>query len=598
MKFSWFYLFASTVIAWAFSNAEAKGDREYRILDSLREQTVSGLSWSPDGAFLAYSVRRSAADEQTNSIDFYWRKSRDEISLWERGTGDTTKLNLPGDGSAGAWDMAWSEDGAYLAFLSDAEGGVNLWVWDREDKAVRQLTMDGVGRMGCEWVAITDMLCGVSETDGYQKPNYSSGGRGFGGDIDAVRDAWARAERGENTADAVDSLSFPHHPHTVFRVNPETGMTRKLGSAYLDYNRGRDFAFKPSPDGDHVVLRTNASSAFPHFIRSRSGHPGEISIVRLDGAPLDIALPSDVILSTVNWSPDGRYLGFFALNGKSLHKDVLYEGKWASLVYPDVPSREYPGGFYIVDTEDKTVRQLDLETIDLGRAAQPPKHAWLGSDRISFYTVLRDERMTEVRPRWLVLDLTGKLMDGPSDPPAEPVRPPRRGERSIAFNDDLVAFTKTENGVQRLSVKNASGAETLLELNTHMDSVRRFDQRVFSYTSANGNEAKGVITFPYDYNPKYLYPTVVDSDIGYGVHSGSRTSRLYELPEDSLESTDAATFAAAGYVYVFLSMPTNELDDVGRANLLSFSSGILPGVDWLVREGVADPDRVFLFGGE
>ena len=43
-------------------------------------------------------------------------------------------------------------------------------------------------------------------------------------------------------------------------------------------------------------------------------------------------------------------------------------------------------------------------------------------------------------------------------------------------------------------------------------------------------------------------------------------------------------------------MPTNELDDVGRANLLNFTSGILPGVDWLVREGITDPDRVFLYG--
>ena len=130
-----------------------------------------------------------------------------------------------------------------------------------------------------------------------------------------------------------------------------------------------------------------------------------------------------------------------------------------------------------------------------------------------------------------------------------------------------------------------------------MAKVRRFQQCGFSYTTANGTEAKGLITFPYGYKRARRYPTVIDSDIDYGAHPGSRSAWLYEPREDSLAYPDRATFAAAGYVYAFLSMPTSELDDVGRANLLNFTSGILPGVDWLVREGVTDPDRVFLFGG-
>ena len=673
---NFYYLyFVPVLIVSGNADAHTIGERNYQILDSLRQHSIGDLSWSPDGAFLAYSVRRSASEEKTKSADFYWRKSRDEIFLWERRSGESAKLKLLGDGLTGAWKMVWSDDGAYLAFLSDADDVVNLWVWDRSKREVRQVTKDGIGRMGCEWISLTDMVCGVSIADGYHKPNYSAGGRGFGGEIDVVRKAWALAEQGENTASAIDSLSFPLHPHAIFRVSVDAGATREFGSAYLEYNRARDFAFKASPDGAHLTLRSDSSSVYSHFIRSRIGHPADISIHQSDGAALELSipLPSDVILRTVKWSPDGRYLGFFALNRKPLHKDVLYEGKWGPLVYPFVDSREYPGQFYIIDVYARTIRKLELDAVDLGREARPPEFQWRGSDNVMFHTVTRQERLTRVTPRWITLDLNGVVADdsddlgglspslvraidgglfgilegqlvridadgqlqhvqhrGGSVPAVRLWGSASKGQgfaaadvnlvgdihsidltknavlgpfelgvdlpQFAALSSDIYAYTETKEGVDRLKLFTPSGVETLLTLNEHVAEVRRFKQRMFTYTSANGTEAKGLITFPYDYDPKRQYPTIIDSDLGYGVHGQTGTGRLYRIQEDSLEKRDAATFAAAGYVYVFLSMPTNELDDVGRADLLSFTSGILPGVDWLVREGVADPDRVYLYG--
>ena len=656
----------------SISDAIAKKQRDYQILDRLRQQTISDLSWSPDGAMLAYTLRRSVAEDTTNSIGFIWRKARDEIRLWDRHSGETMKLILPGEGSSGAWDMAWSPDGAHLTFLSNADEIINLWVWDREAGDVRRVTSSGISRTGCQWVSSTDMLCAVSDNGDYRKPNYLAGGYAIGDGIEAARSVWARAERGENTASPADSMRFDHNPHTILRVNVETGSQETIGAAYLEYNRGRDFAFKPSPDGAYLVARTDPSSAFPRFIRSRSGHPGEISILQADGRPLNIdaALPSDVVLSTVKWSPDGRYLAFFALNGRPVHKNVLFEGKWEPLIYPDVASLEYPGEFYIIDTREKSLRQLDADVVDLGRDSRPPEFQWRGSTQVMFYTVLREERMTGAPSRWIALDLNGGISNNTADladlsssllrtgdgglfgivegrlvrvdTDGRLIRIQHDGADVAAFylypiksntfaaftdetysqaysvdmqqnrvhgpfrlgndypqfsasTDDTFAFTEIKFGVERLRVSMPSGVQTISALNTHMAEVERFEQRVFSYTSANGNEAKGVITFPYGYSPKKQYPTVIDSDIGYGVHDQTGAARLYEIPEDSLERSDAAVFAAAGYV--FLSMPTNELDDVGRANLLSFTSGILPGIDWLVRQGITDPERVFLFGG-
>ncbi len=670
------YIFLSTffaLVAITDQSLAAQKQRPYQMLDHLRQEAIGDLAWSPDGAMLGYTVRRAVTDETSKPIDFVWKKARDEISLWDRQSGEITKLVLPGDGSAGAWDMAWSGDGAYLAFQSDADGIINLWVWDREAGAVRQITEGGISRTGCEWVSGTDMFCAVSDNGDYQKPNHISGRHAVGGGIEAVRAAWMRAERNENTASAVDSMKFHHHPHTIVRVNVETGAQERIAAAFLENPllriRLADFAFKTSPDGANLVVRTDPSSTFPHFIRYRSGYPGTVSILQEDGRPLGIdgALPSDVILSTVKWSPDGRYLGFFALNGQSLHKDVMFEGKWEPLVYPEAASPEYPGGFYVVDTRSKTLRQVDIGAIDPGRDARPPRYEWRGSNQVMFYTVRHEERMTGASARWITLNLNGKISGNKDDLAgwsSQMVRaddgslfgivegrlvridadgrlarvrldgddvaavwlsrskdnvmvfPDNSGNRFYAidlqrnvlhgpfgagtdypqfsaFSADVFAYTETETGAEPLRISTPSGIRTLVMLNEHMADVRRFRQRVFSYTSANGTEEKGVITFPYGYDPKKQYPTVINSDIGY---AGAYAAGVFVLDEDTLEHMAPAAFAAAGYVYVFLSMPTNELDDVGRANLLSFTSGILPGVDWLVREGIADPDRVFLYG--
>ena len=648
--------------------------RPLQVLDYLREQTVTNLAWSPDGTTLAYTVRRSVSEEREKPVDFNWRKARDDLKLWDINRRESSKLELPGDNLAGAWDLKWSDDGSVLSFLSDAGGAIDLWVWRRDLNGVFQVTTKGVGRRGCQWLKDTsDMICALVESESLKKPNFASGGRGAVGDgIELAREAWARAERNENTASVVDSMSFPHNAHTVYRVNVLDGSSNRIGRAYLEHFPGFDFVFKVSADGANVVIRTNAFSLFPHFVRLRGGHPGEIAVLTTNGEPveLDCPLPSDVILGSVKWSPNGRYLGFFALDGQIIHKDVIYDGSWEPHTYPNVVSRNFPGSFYIVDTMNNRIRRVALDTLDLGRQAAPPEYEWRGSNELMFYTVRRDQRLTGTNPYWITTDLGGEIIGEPNELAALSPRLVKaedgtlfgvvhgklvlinpEGQRSIAslnrrdisivrvqrgqsgqglafedrefkraywidmkqntvfgpfdfgrfsqfsaLSEGTFAYTEITNGEERLVVSTESGDVTLETLNEHWSKVLQFEQRVFTYTSLNGYQAKGVVTFPYDYDPKKQYPTIVDSDIGYGIHGQTTTSSLYSPQEGSITGRDAATFAAAGYVHVFLSMPTDEVDDVGRANLLSFTSGILPGVDWLVREGVSDPDRLFLYG--
>jgi dipeptidyl aminopeptidase/acylaminoacyl peptidase len=136
----------------------------------------------------------------------------------------------------------------------------------------------------------------------------------------------------------------------------------------------------------------------------------------------------------------------------------------------------------------------------------------------------------------------------------------------------------------------AQAPALVLSANTFRQHIEDLPEKTVDYTSLNGETLKAKLTFPADYTPGRRYPLIVDSDIGYpswGLTVG-----------DELQTTfPAGLFASAGYIYMFVSMPTQTgMDEAGRANLLLFTNGVLPAVDKAIALGLADPDRLFLYG--
>lgn len=149
-----------------------------------------------------------------------------------------------------------------------------------------------------------------------------------------------------------------------------------------------------------------------------------------------------------------------------------------------------------------------------------------------------------------------------------------------------------------LSRRDSAGRfEPLADLNRYYGDIARPEERIIEYQTASGQRVKAKLTLPLGYVPGRRYPLVVDSDIGYEPNS---TPRLFtpfpDLPPTGFAFT-AGMFATAGYAYAFVSAPTETaMDNVGRGNLLQLTDGIVPAVDRLVSLGIADPDRVFLYG--
>jgi len=116
------------------------------------------IDLTPDGKFVAFTMRNpSRADSRDGSRYF----SATGVPHGHRGTDifitevlAAKTTNLTNDRGSN-WSPAWSPDGRTLAFLSDRDGQVRVWLWDRPRKELRRLALDPVrtyfGFEGIRW---------------------------------------------------------------------------------------------------------------------------------------------------------------------------------------------------------------------------------------------------------------------------------------------------------------------------------------------------------------------------------------------------------------------------------------------------------------
>jgi len=674
----------------------AQKQRPYQVLDDLRQEHITRMAWAPDSDLLAIVHRRSP-DSQVTSL-LIAEETRDHIWLWDKKSEKLRNLTNGVEDASGAWDPRWSPDGKKLAFLSTRGGLVNLWVWERDTDSIRQVTQDGVepGSWGhytspsaCRWLDNTSLLC--AQPADKEDASTVGAGASHGETVRYATKVWGQALRGELTVSDIESTRFSAPQRNIIRVSSVTGRKRVIAAVRADQSLWQGAPpFWLSPDNKYFAAAFPKDGELPDIMGAhRIGVVGSLSLYSSTGEALHTEvqdLSPDVLLSSVKWSPDGRYLSFFAFEDKQHPKRFFATLDNLKRRGFGVASSTYPGRFYLLDVQERTVEQLALKDIYLGNGLKPPKYVWYGPERLIFHTVLNTEKHDdEAKGRWHAVDVKGVLVQGGDEIKAMQGDPNNEGGQGASFsihetpNGSLVgqvdgkavrlspdghfsyysangktvpvtkylytlrpdrpyAISKDSKGrnvyyvldnnsntafgpfeVQGSWVYGAFGispsgelaianladrvlpvtvtlnsgrSKLLMELNRYAKEVKPPRQEVFDYKSLNGTELKGVITYPYGYDRKKRYPTVIDSDSGYT----PTTTSLYEIRQNELPQPDALTFASAGYVYVWLSMPVNELDDHGRLNILAYTSGILPGVEELVRKGVTDPGRVFLYG--
>jgi dipeptidyl aminopeptidase/acylaminoacyl peptidase len=145
----------------------------------------------------------------------------------------------------------------------------------------------------------------------------------------------------------------------------------------------------------------------------------------------------------------------------------------------------------------------------------------------------------------------------------------------------------------------------ILEKNTFVRDIEPFRTRTIPYLTSDGLPVLMDVLFPPGYEAGKPYPVVVKVYPGgryFKPQSGGKDG-TEEIEEASMESEQV--FAAHGYVVMRPSMPNflavltdNKQRREGRITdaYLELTKGVLPAVDKLIELGIADSDRIGLYG--
>jgi len=287
-------ILAALLFAVAFQRAEAQarsgaaGTRLINVDDYFRILDVGQPEISPDGQWVAYSVRTKMLKEDKN-----------ESRLWMVAAKGGEPIPLTAEGVSSG-HARWSPDGKYLAFMSARNGGKGqVWL---------------LNRLGGEAVKLTDAAQGVEDFE------WSPEGGRLVLSLHDPKPEDAEAKDGEKAAPkpktqppyVIDRLQFKRdtigyldrrRSHLyVFDVEKKT--TTQITSG--DYD---DAQPAWSPDGKQIAFTSNRSTPDPDATRDSN-----IWIVAADntdkGAHLTQLTTNPAPDDQPTWSPDGKWIAY------------------------------------------------------------------------------------------------------------------------------------------------------------------------------------------------------------------------------------------------------------------------------------------------
>src|SRR5712692_9786154 len=262
--------------------------RNITIDDYFQIRDVSQPELSPDGQWIAYTVRTRMLKEDKN-----------EQRLWMVSTHGGDPISLTAEGVSSSHPR-WSPDGKYLAFSSARNGGKNqVWLLDRRGGEAQKLTEVAQGVNDFEWSPDGMRLVLILQDP---KPE----------DLEAAKDKDKPAPAKPKTPPpfVIDRLQFKQdtvgyldrrRTHLyVFDVAAKS--TTQVTSGDFDES---DPAW--SPDGRSLAFTSNRSTPDPDATRDTN-----IWIVAANntdkGAHLTQITTNPGADSSPAWSPDGKWI--------------------------------------------------------------------------------------------------------------------------------------------------------------------------------------------------------------------------------------------------------------------------------------------------
>lgn len=575
---------------------------------------ASPVRFSPDGKMLAYTLIESRGQTRSDLQTWLrtgipWYGDGGQVYVSNVVTGQSTDLtSAQGDN----WLPTWSSDGHYLAFLSDRDGSgqAKLWIWDAETNRIRKTSEVGIRGDYIQWMPDSKSVLVTTPADKVSRKRDQT----TGAPIDARSEAKHWLGPAVTLYGSMADTSTTSGPWDLDEQLRQLTLIRiEDGSSEAVIRARRIAKFLLSPDGSRVA----------YTVPTRFEKQGSQQILfDLDvitiGASQNRVVASNIRLEYdgdgFSWSPDGRRLAFCT-------------GGFDEII----------GDCYVIDLRDGNKRNVSMfAPATTSRASQDwTKPIWnsegkkiyfvhegklwqgaLTRDRPALISQIANHRIIEVAQRanrvlWtsdsrnstvvLTYDDVGQqdgfykidLTTGRATPLLE------RGQcyscvsqsPHIAFGEDggqaaYLAEDASHYPDLWLTDSDFTHSRRLTATNPEMDKCQLGKGRLIEWLSDAGETLKGALLLPADYKQGERYPLLV------WVYGGSRLSDHFDRFGLGYASPfNMQLFAMHGYAVLLPDAP----ESVGTP-MLDLARSVLPGINRAIELGIADPDRLGIFG--
>jgi len=541
--------------------------------DVLDTQHLDQAILSPDGNWIAAIVQRPArAGEVYGRLPYETDPTRNDLWLIDTRTGTQRAVTHGATDAAGYWCASWSPDNRHLALLStqpakgEPRGGdnVRLYVWDRVTGAMTRMSDTPVmsqTRYGGAPSKL-DLRGGAIKRSGAHACKLQEDNAPFLW-LDSKRLLVVTLPKGQ-VSGVLDQYGRP------YAEAARTAARLRAGIEPTMLAMGSGAARLPRDDvANQAILRiVDVTTRRAETIASVPTYPFRSAL-------------------SLSVSPDGKRLAVMATLG-ALQPE-------AGKTLPNNTDDNW--------TVERRVGFVDLAPNSPVRWVMAPPKArhptvlldWTADGGIAY--TARSSPFDEKAVRFIASPNGGAFApEGPAPEPVERnIAMPPRGELLDDRPDlDTVLWSETSRTGLVLHTSRASTNTTrdLLTLNSHLAAVEWGEARLIDYASTRGEALKAVAILPPGYRADRRYPVLTwvyggyfVRDLDHDFFTDPFMPGLYNL----------YLYAARGYVVLVPSMPLGDRSQDANS-YTRIADGVLPAIEKLTALGIADPDRVGVFG--